>query len=375
MNWDMRFAHAVARVWMLEGRLLDHARYDRMLEASTVAEALKVLGETEYGAALAALPAGEDYERALENELARAYAFVGSFAPEPRLVESWRSRQAFHNLKALLKGALRGEPVPASALSTDSAWTSERLEPLVAEAVKGGPAAAPIAAGLPPVPTRPPRLRTGGAVGERVSGPELGGFLADAAAAAVAAFRLRGGPEEIDYAVDLAYQNYLLALAKVKGAEFLRGYVTRWTDLTNVRSTLRFALSGRTAESLRRALLPGGEISPDRFVEALGPGGGADDALDALVSRLASTRYAALVAEGIRLYRQEGSLSGYEGLMEAHLQTYLKNPGQSLFSFAPVWAYLMAKEREVKSIRLILVGKSAGVSPVRLRERMAHVYA
>ncbi|MGE5507817.1 MAG: V-type ATPase subunit [Chitinophagales bacterium] len=373
-RWDMRFAHAVARVWMLESRLLDAARFDRLLSAESVGEALKILAETEYGPALAALKGGGDWEQALESELERVYAFVSSFSPEPRLLAAWRDRHTFHNLKALLKEALRGEPVDASVFSGAAGVEREELQSLVNAALGGRDERAHrVVIPLPQVPTSPPRVRVGGQVGERSGGSETTRYLAEAAATALAAFRATGAPEEIDQAVDRCYQEYLLELARVPGGEFLRGYVDRFADLTNLRTYIRFAVADRPVDGLRRALLPGGVLDPAELVEAFGRGSGEEARLEAVEGLTAGSPYATVVAEGLRLYRTEGLLSGYEGLMEGFLQAYLKGDGQSTFSFAPVWAYLMAKEREVKTIRLILVGKSAGVSPALLRERMPHV--
>ncbi|MDI6871220.1 MAG: V-type ATPase subunit [Bacillota bacterium] len=377
---DMRFAHAVARIRVLEQRLLDRGRLERLLEAADAGEVLHLLAETEYGAAAAAVKGGQDYEHALAAELQRVYALVKSFSPEPRLLEAWAARHTFHNLKAVLKAALRGEAAEEGTLSPLGAMDRGRLEAVAAEAVgegaaRPGQAAAPVAVSLPTVPAGPPQVRVGGTVGERVAGPEVEGYVTRAAKTAVAAYRSFGGPEEIDQAVDRAYQEYLLALARVPGAEFLRGWVERWTDLANLRTFLRFALAGRDAGTLLRALLPGGAVPVERLVEAYESAPAPRARLEALQVLAARTPYGGLVSEGISRFEAEGLLHGFERLMDLYLLDYLRRAKRETFGLAPVWAYLMAKEQEVRLLRLILVGKSAGLSPERLRERMSDVYA
>lgn len=382
---EMRFAHAAARVRVLETRLLDRGHLERLLAAADVGEVLHILSETEYGPALAALKGGEDYEQALSAELGRVYAFVTSFAPEPRLLSAWAARHTFHNLKALLKAALAGEAVATAALSSQAMVDQERLAGVVAAAVaeSGGPegTARPEGAGRPAVsvprpvvPSQPPQVRVGGTVGERVSGPAMEPYLARAAETAVAAFRTFGGPEEIDQAVDRVYQEYLLALAAVPGAAFLKGWVARWADLTNLRTFVRFALAGRGVEVLRRALLPGGALPPEELAQAFAAAAESGAQLAALSALAGKTPYDGLVAEGWRLFRAEGLLDGFEQLAEVLLLDYLRQARRLTFGFAPVWAYLMAKEHEVRLLRLILVGKSAGLTRERLRERVSDGY-
>lgn len=373
----MRFAHAAARVRVLEMRLLDRGRIERLLDAADAGEVLHLLAETEYGSAVAGLNDPADYEQVLTSELQRVYALVKSFSPEPRLLEAWAVRHTFHNLKALVKAALRGERVEETALSPLATVSRERLEYAVAKATgqATGPDRGVSTPGLPEVPSVPPAVRVGGMVGEAVSGPAVESFVDRAAEAAVAAYRVFGGPEEIDQTIDRVYQEYLLALASVPGAEFLRGWVERWADLVNLRTFLRFALAGRDPQILIRALLPGGTIPLDRLGAAFRRADDASGKLTALQALAAGTPYAGLVAEGVRRFEAEGLLHEFERLMDLHLLEYLRRAKGETFGLAPVWAYLMAKEQEVRLLRLILVGKRAGLSGERLRERMSNVYA
>ena len=51
---DRNYGFAVGRIRVLETRLLDRGRLERMAEAADLAEALAQLGETEYGPLVAA---------------------------------------------------------------------------------------------------------------------------------------------------------------------------------------------------------------------------------------------------------------------------------------------------------------------------------
>ena len=133
------------------------------------------------------------------------------------------------------------------------------------------------------------------------------------------------------------------------------------------------AKAGRSEDSLARALLPGGIIASQRILKAYAEAEEAQERYESLSQVLVGTAYAPLLAEGWQAYQKEGLLYGMERLMDRFLQRHLDLARFQPFGLGAVWAYLMAKEREVRLIRLILVGKSAGLSEEQLRERIDYV--
>ena len=73
----MQFTQALSRIWVLETRLLDKAKVERMLEANSADEVLKILGETEYANIMGNVKRAADYEEILSTELKRVYKLDG----------------------------------------------------------------------------------------------------------------------------------------------------------------------------------------------------------------------------------------------------------------------------------------------------------
>ena len=117
MASDAKYAYAVARVRVLETRLLEKGQIDRMVEAKNAQEALQVLGETVYGNAVAELENVYQYEDLLDGERSRAYQMVRSFYPDPELVDIFAVQYDVHNLKVLLKAHFMGIEPDAGLLS------------------------------------------------------------------------------------------------------------------------------------------------------------------------------------------------------------------------------------------------------------------
>ena len=62
----MNFTQAVARLRVLEKRLLNELKFERMIDASSAMEALRVLQETEYSAFMGNVKKPEDYDLLLK---------------------------------------------------------------------------------------------------------------------------------------------------------------------------------------------------------------------------------------------------------------------------------------------------------------------
>ena len=77
----MKFTQVIPRLRVLETRLLDKAKIDRMIDSNSAEEALKVLQETEYSNVMTNVKRVEDYEYMLSEELKRVYHEVYSMSP------------------------------------------------------------------------------------------------------------------------------------------------------------------------------------------------------------------------------------------------------------------------------------------------------
>ena len=81
-----RYAYAIGRIKVMETRLLDRDRIERMVEAKSADEALKVLGESEYSDYLADLADVHEYEKILSAELLRIYRELRQLSPEAKII-------------------------------------------------------------------------------------------------------------------------------------------------------------------------------------------------------------------------------------------------------------------------------------------------
>lgn len=329
---DTIYAYAVGRIRALETRLLDRSRFDRMIDSSTVEEALKVLAESDYSNAIGELGDIHDFESMLTEELKNAFNTIMSISPKPELIAILVLRYDIHNLKVLFKARYLG--IKSDLLIPIGSMKFETLEYAVSE-------------------------------DDYRDLPEL---LRRAAEKISEDFLVNRDPQVIDLLLDQVLFEQLLTAARENGSPFLEGMFVRQIDLTNLKSLIRIKRMGLDREFLKKALLPQGSLPIDRLSSGL------DEPLETLITSLAMSDYAELIGEGVREWLEKGTASRLEKLSDDYITAYLKQGKWMPFGFEPLVGYLWAKEIEIKNIRLVLVGKINRLPAEAIRERIRDVY-
>ncbi|MFQ9916710.1 MAG: V-type ATPase subunit [Flavonifractor plautii] len=103
---DTDYLTISARVRAMENRLVTRERMERMVEARSDDEAVKVLTECGYEELPALTNRGLD--ELLSAARAALYRELGGAVPDKRLVELFQMKYDYHNAKALVKGAAVG---------------------------------------------------------------------------------------------------------------------------------------------------------------------------------------------------------------------------------------------------------------------------
>ncbi len=329
---DTIYAYAVGRTRALETRLLDRARFDRMIDATSAEEALKVLAESDYANAVAELADVHDFESMLAAELKEAFDLILKISPKPELISIMALRYDVHNLKVLFKAKYLG--IKSDLLIPVGSLDLDKMEYAVAEE---------------DFRDLPEKLRR---AAEDVSED----------------FLVNRDPQVIDLLLDQVLYDQLVSSARERGINFLEGMFIRQIDLTNLKSIIRVKRMGLNRELLKNILLPHGSIPNDLLAGML------DEPLESLITMLSMSDYADLVSEGVRNWLDKGTVSSLEKLSDDYITAYLKKGKWTPFGLEPLVGYLWAKEIEIKNIRLILVGKINKLPAEAIRERIRDVY-
>lgn len=351
---NTKYAYAVGRIRALETRLLDGMAIGRLLEADDAQEVLKALSEGEYEAALSNISDAADFETALNIEQERIYSLVDQLSLDPELTGIFRARWDFHNLKALLKSSY--------LKAADSAETSQQA---------GATDDVLVTSGLIPVDairfTIEPDDEQSGS-GLSLTGSNGSSYIMDALEDTREQYEESQNPQMIDIVIDKHIQSFLYQRAADYPSPFLCGYFEAIADLTNIKSFVRVKMLNEGVRLLDAVLLPYGSLDRQIYM------GQFDETVENVAASLTGTRYADVVAEGIRSWTEEHSLAVFEKLADNYLINYIKPAKYMVFGVEPLIGYLLAKEHEMKLIRIIVTGKLNDLPAENIRERLRDTY-
>ena len=323
---DTDYLFLSARIRSLERNLLSKPRMERMLQAETPAECAQVLTELGYPPFDPESEAG--LNRALSQVRADLFADLAKFMPDPELLDVFKLKYDYHNLKALIKG--RGADV--SALLVDAGRI--RADEMAAKFQQTGKW------DFLPAPMR-------GAAEESAR------VLAET-----------GDPQRSDFVVDKAYFAEMLELAKASGCGFLLDYVRTQIDAANLRSAVRTTRMHRAATFLQQVLFEGGTVSVERILAGISGG-------VAPLYRGTPLREAAVLGEDAVA---GGSLTAFEKACDNAVMAKVGQARSVPFGPEVAIGYVAARENEFTAARIIMAGRLAGLGSDTIRERLRDCY-
>lgn len=165
-----------------------------------------------------------------------------------------------------------------------------------------------------------------------------------------------------DVVVDRAALEAILEAGKASDNEVLREYAELTAASADVRIAVRSARTGKSPEFLARALVPCAALDVKKLARAAASG------TDAVLEYLLLTPYAGAVP-AIR-----ESVSAFERWCDDLLIERIRPQKYNPFTIAPLAAYLLARENEIKTVRIILSGKLNRLSDGSVRERLRETY-
>ena len=324
MYHDAFYAYASARLTALENKALTDERLARVIDAPTFAEARIAVCEA-YGVA-----ADASQEEVLSEATARIYAFAeellcgtpGDFEKPFGLLLPFRYVYDCQNLKSAIKCDALGRAAGRELFSACGSRTVEdALEAVRSRDFSAFPAS-----------------------------------LAGAAEKAVDELAASRDPACVDRLLDKAVFADMLAEAEKAGIPYLIGLIRCRIDLINVMTAYRMARTGLTGTDILPSLIPGGTVEPSYLA------GNANADVKAFAASLAVTDYAALA--------DEADAAAFEKRCDALYLEKAHEAKRAPFGVEHILCYIAEKEAEIRNVRIVLSGKSAGLAGERIRKML-----
>lgn len=329
----MQFTQALSRIWVLETRLLDKAKVERMLEASSADEVLKILSDTEYGNIMGNIKRANDYEEILSTELKRIYNLVYELCPVNEIVDLMSIKYRYHNLKVLLKGKFLGKDFSNMLIDLGKDDLNDLKRKIDSDNYN-----------------------------------DLKGNVHKAVEEAIEDFEINKDPQKIDIIVDRFMYEELVNIKKSLDYKFTDKIVNAMIDSTNIKTLLRIKKQGKGREFASEVIVNGGSIDKSTLVSII------NETPESIISKLSFSVYSDMIKDGIEGYISTNSANLLEKLSDNYIMDLMK--GAKLVTFGPerILSYIYAKETEIKIIRIIMVGKLNNIAEEVIRERLRDLY-
>ena len=145
-------------------------------------------------------------------------------------------------------------------------------------------------------------------------------------------------------------------------AAIIRDYAESTVAVANIKIAVRCCKTGKSLEFMKRAMAPCKTLNVERLAHAALAG------MDSIMEYLSGAGYAE-AADAIK-----ESPSAFERWCDNRIIETIKPQKTNPFSVGPLVAYVIARQNEIKTVRIILTCKQNGLSDDSIRERVREMY-
>ena len=330
--------------------------YDRLLHiagAENGQEAVKALSEEGWEAFEA-----DDLrtlEDRIDNKRDEAFALLSRYVPDRRVVDVFKIRYDYHNIKTLVK---------STVLQTDESGLYAN-------------------AGTVPTDGLTQALATGKGIS-----PEMKKGYDEA----LAVLEETGDPQKSDMILDAALSLQTLAMAKSMKSAFFTDYAKLVIDAGNLRTFVRLTrlysgdangndnadsdgsgsdaaggASDARATYLDEALLDGGSVSKKQLLKQ-------NAAPADVIALFRSGLLKAACEEALLSLEGEAALTALDKACDNAVIEYMRGSYKALYGHAHIASFLFAKEQEFTAIRTIMTCFKYGMQSAEILEKLRYSY-
>ena len=310
---DWRYAFAAAQVRSMQAQMLSKTLLANMANAENFEAALDCLSSTEY-AQLSASKDMENIEEALLEKRSYIRRTVCDLFVDEIIGQLFKARTDLVNMRLAIRRTVTDKSIGVD-YSNDGNVGAELLEQIF----------------------------------EQENYDLLPEFLVSAVENAVLSYYDNDHDvRQIDYSIDIFSAEFQLATAQRLNNSFMTELFKMQIDLINIQTMLRLKYRDQADDKF---FIAGGYLEPKRLGHCL------DLAYEAIAPLFFATPYHDLITKGVAYLAANDSFLVLEQQCSEHLMGFLKTADQITAGSQPLISYLLAKENEIRNIRMILTAK------------------
>lgn len=315
-----KYIYAVARIRALEMSLFSQAVIEQLIAQKTYADCLQFLGEKGWGDTEAGV---QDAETILNRELEKTWTLVKEMVSDQTVFDVLLIQDSFHNLKAAIKTVVDGE-VQANIFYDNASVSGEALVEIIKDK-------------------------------DFRSLPES---MRECALEAYECLVHTGDGQMCDVIIDRAAMRAMLAAAEKNGDALLKEYAETVVAVANIKIAVRSVKTEKGLDFMRRAMEECQTLNVERLMRAALSG------MPDVIKYLEETPYSGGAAA------LSDSSSAFERWCDNRIIEAIRPQKYNSFTIGPLVAYVLARQNEIKTVRIILTGKLNHLPDDAIRERV-----
>lgn len=316
------FTYAVARIRFRETKLLSDTDLNALLMSSDVDAVMRLLRDKGWGDNTDCRP-----EELLALEENKLWEFINETVDDISVLNFLLIPNDYHNLKVILKCITR-DLEPDSMLIEDSVEDAQAIYKAIKSREYG----------------------------------DLPEYLQEVAQDAMTTLLQTSDGQLCDIIVDKACMEHVYRLGKESKSDIIRLYCELFVVSADIKIAIRCANTKKKLDFIRRALAECDTLDVERLAQA------ACEGKDEVIAYLGTTEYRSAV-DAI-----ETSMSAFEKWCDDYMTNAMKPQKWEPFGIGPVVAYIIARQNEIKAVRMILSAKLNDLSENTIKERLRDMY-
>ena len=329
----MDFIQGVARTRVLENKLLSRAKIERLIETKNIEEVLKLLNESSYASAVSDLSRPEDFEKVLSSELIKVYKDMRELSPHKEVVDLMALKYDYHNIKTMFKERILNKELPELYIPIGTTDINKVKQGFLEGHYK-----------------------------------DIQTEFSEGIKAVEKDYELNADPQRVDIILDRFFFQHLFNIAKETKIQLFIDYVKDMIDFINVKTSIRLKKQGKDVKFFEDIILPNGNLDKQDILFSL------NDTIENIILKFKNSRISSGLIKGLDSFKETNRLSDLEKYMDNYLMNLNKPSKYVNFGPEPIFSYLVAKETEIKVLRIIMVSKLNNISPDATRERVRDLY-
>ena len=317
------YIYAVARIRAKELLCFGSPAMEQLMACKTYEECLRMLNEKGWGDG----SAGQTPESLLDGERNKTWEQLRELVEDMSVFDVFLYANDYHNLKAAIKENY------APSHGADIYSSNGTIDPAVFRQAADEHDFSVLPAGM-----------------------------RDAAEEAMSVLRETGDGQLCDIIIDKAALNAILQAGKASGDPLLAFYAEHTVATANIKPAVRCQKTGKSLDFIQRALAECDTLDVSLLAQA------AVESFDAIIAYLNTTEYSG-AAEALTQ-----SASAFERWCDNRLIEKIRPQKYETSTIGPLAAWLLARENEIKTVRILLSGKRNGLSDDAIRERLREMY-